>query len=108
MPESAKAIDAIIYSSAPPQQMIDKLGPFVAVMNTVSEFKNKSGLDLGICMVTGPGVMDCTVEGCGLMLVIDPNKQIRIIRRAARGPYSELSISRGDFKWRGYRRWYPR
>jgi hypothetical protein len=109
--QTARAIDAILYSELSNEQMLEKLAPFVAVMDSVDDFKRKTGLAFADGIGSGPGVMDFAVQGCGLHLVIDPDNNIRIIRRDSRTAggrvYSQMSISDQGFTWGGYSRWYP-
>ena len=55
--------------------------------------------------------MDYQVADCGLALVVDPDKKIRILRRTEKSiggkSYPAMSISDPRFSWHGYSRWYP-
>src|SRR5262249_22789362 len=109
----AQEIDSTIYSDLPKEQMLKKLEPFVAVMDSKADSKKKTGLKLQAGFTSGPGggVTDHSVEDCGLRLIVDPDQKIRIIRRVGRSiagrDYPEMSISEPGFKWHGYARWYP-
>jgi hypothetical protein len=100
---SAGLIDSIIYSSLPKDQMLEKLKPLVAVMDSKDVFTKKTGLQFGSGFGSGPGVMDYSVEGCGLSLVVDPDQKIRIIRRNEKSvggvDYPQMSISEPGFNW---------
>jgi hypothetical protein len=108
---TARAIDAIIYSDLTKDLMLQRLQPFVAVMDSTEEFRTKTGLDFEFGFGSGPGVMDYSVGGTGLSLVVDPDHKIRIIRRMANTvggkAYPAMSISAPRFNWNGYSRWYP-
>jgi hypothetical protein len=107
---TAQAIDAIIYSDLTKEQMLERLKPLVAVMDSRADFESKTGLQLW-GFGTGPGVMHYFVENCGLNLIVDPDQKIRIIRRTTKTvggkQFSEMSISERGFSWKGYARWYP-
>lgn len=104
----AKAIDAILYGNYPREERLAKLRPYVELMQSLDDVKSR--LALGICITSGPGVMDCEVVGSGLSLVFDPDKKLRLIRRRTRDidgvVLPEESISDRGFEWHGYRRWY--
>jgi hypothetical protein len=108
---SARAIDAIIYSELSREEMLGKLKPFVALMDSTDDFRRKTGIELRGGYGTGPGVLTYRVPGSGLSLVFDPDRNIRVIRRAARTvggrEYPQMSISEQGFEWKGYRRRYP-
>lgn len=108
---TAAAIDAIIYSDLPAAQMLDRLKPYVQLMQTEDDFLARSGLQPAFAFGSGPGVMDETFDSCGIDLVIDPDKKIRIIRRSEGThegkSYPAMSISERGFTWNGYARWYP-
>jgi hypothetical protein len=107
----AKEIDSIIYSDTPKDQMLEKLKPFVAIMDSKDDFTKKTGLEFGFGFGSGPGVTDYSVKDCGLSLVVDPDQKIRIIRRGETSvngkDYPQMSISEAGFEWNGYSRWYP-
>jgi hypothetical protein len=107
----AREIDSIIYSDLPKDQMLEKLKPIVAVMDSIDDFTKKTGLEFESGFGSGPGVVDYSVENCGLSLVVDPDQKIRIIRRAEKSingkDYPQMSISERGFNWNGYARLYP-
>lgn len=91
--------------------MLEKLKPIVAVMDSIDDFTKKTGLEFESGFGSGPGVVDYSVENCGLSLVVDPDQKIRIIRRAEKSingkDYPQMSISERGFNWNGYARLYP-
>ncbi|GLQ98168.1 hypothetical protein [Dyella mobilis] len=105
---TAKEIDAIIYASSTRDEILAKLKPYAAPMQTMEDVRKK--LDLGFCFGSGPGVMQCQVANTGLSLVFDPDKKLRLIRRDAQVvngvSYPEMSITDRGFEWHGYRRLY--
>ena len=107
----ASEIDAILYSDLSKEKMLEKLKPFIAVMDSSDEFKKKTGLDLGFGFGSGPGVMHYTLRDCGLQLVVDPHDKVRIIRRSKKKvgdtEYPQMSVSSSSFTWKGYARAYP-
>jgi len=107
----AREIDAIIYSELTKDQMLQRLKPFVALMDSKDDFRKKTGLEFEGGFGSGPGVMDYSVMNCGLRLVVDPDQKIRIIRRDGKlvngKIYPRMSISEPGFKWNNYARWYP-
>jgi hypothetical protein len=105
---TGKAIDAILYTNASQEQQLTELKPYVAPMQSISDVQKK--LEFGLCFGSGPGVMQCKVANSGLVLVFDPDKKLRLIRRSAKVvdgvTYPEMSITDRGFEWHGYRRWY--
>lgn len=102
------AIDAILYTNSSREEILAKLKPYVAPMQSMDEIRKR--LELGFCFGSGPGVMQCQVTNSGLTLVFDPDKKLRVIRRSARVvngvAYPEVSITDRGFEWHGYQRWY--
>lgn len=107
----ASEIDSLLYSNLSKEEILDKLKPYVAVMDSIIEFEKKSGLKLKDGFGSGPGVMHYMLSECGLQLVVDPDQIIRIIRRSHKvingTDYAEISISEPGFLWNGYARRYP-
>lgn len=107
----ASGIDSLLYSNLSKEEILDKLKPYVAVMDSIIEFEKKSGLKLEDGFGSGPGVMHYMLSECGLQLVVDPDQIIRIIRRSHKvingTDYAEISISEPGFLWNGYARRYP-
>jgi hypothetical protein len=83
---TARAIDAIIYSDLSKEEMLKRLKPFAAVMESADEFKAKTGLKFSWdSTATGSKGWPQHVEGCGLILWIDDaESRIRMIFRQAR------------------------
>ena len=109
--EIARRIDDVLYSDLTKDEMLEKLKPLVAVMDSQDDFKKKTGLEFSSVSGSGPGVAHCTLSGCGLELVVDPDENIRIIRRAKKQVggkrYRQMSVSEKGFVWNGYSRFYP-
>lgn len=105
---TSKAIDAILYADSSREEILAKLKPYIAPMQSMEEIRKE--LELGLCFGSGPGVMQCQVANSGLTLVFDPDKKLRLIRRSARVvngvTYPEMSITDRGFEWHGYQRWY--
>jgi hypothetical protein len=106
---TAKAIDAILYTNSSRQDLLVKLKPYAAPMQSIDDVKKR--LKFGFCFGSGPGVMQCQVADSGLTLVFDPEKKLRLMRRSARTvggvAYPDMSITDQGFEWHGYRLWYP-
>lgn len=106
--QTAKAIDAILYGDFSREDILAKLKPYAAPMQSIEDVRKQ--LEFGLCFGSGPGVMQCRVAATGFSLVFDPDKKLRLIRRDARVvdgvSYPEMSITDRGFDWHGYRRWY--
>ena len=111
IPSSAVTINSIIYSGLSKAEMLDRLKPIVALMDSIDDFTQKTGLHYMFGFGSGAGVMDYSIEHCGLTLIVDADQRIRIIRRRERvvngENYPEMSISEPGFEWKGYLRRYP-
>lgn len=105
---TAKAIDAILYTTASRESLLAQLKPYASPMQSMEDVQTR--LDFLLCFGSGPGVMDCQVGRSGLSLVFDPDKKLRLIRRDARVvggvAFPEMSITDRGFEWHGYMRWY--
>lgn len=105
---TGKAIDAILYADSTQAELLANLKPYVEPMQSMDDVQKR--LDLGICLGSGPGVMQCQVADSGLHLIFDPDKKLRLIRREARVvggvSFPAMSITDRGFEWHGYLRWY--
>jgi hypothetical protein len=108
--DASEQISRIIYSDLSKADMLDRLAPFVRIGDKLVDVPARTGTELGLCLESGPGVVDCRSLD-GLQLVADPEGRVQIIRRAARTiegkAFPEMSISTGVMRWKGYARGYP-
>ncbi|NZA27706.1 hypothetical protein H0E84_15095 [Luteimonas sp. SJ-92] len=107
---SSDDIASIIYSALPEEQMLQALSDYIAIGDELGKFKERTGLDLGLCLVGGPGVISCSHES-GLQIIADPDGIVRILRRSEKTiegkKFNEQSISTNILEWKGYVRGYP-
>ncbi len=108
-PRIGEEIDAILYADVTPAERLARLRPYAEPMQSMDEVAQK--LDVTLCFGSGPGVFQCHVAHSGLVLVFDPDKKLRVMRREARQVHGvhfpEMSLADRGFEWHGYRRWYP-
>lgn len=109
-PDASDEISRIIYSGLSKPEMLTRLSAFVSVGDRLKDIPAKTGLDLGLCLRGGPGVIDCNLAN-GLQLVADPDGLVQVIRRGSRivdgKTFDEMSISTNILRWKGYARGYP-
>lgn len=109
--DASRDIQAIIYSDLSKQEMLARLEPYVKIGDKLTQFSKKTGIDPGVCLIGGPGVMDCRPLKGGLNLVADPDGRVQLIRRTEQTvggrEFKEMSISSGLLEWKGYVRGYP-